>query len=83
MFLNFKSFYFAEGPVTCETVYETECQTSYHLHEVEEDQPKCETQMVGYCLTKSGNRSNTESTKLYYHLINVLKLFCRWKSVGM
>ena len=57
MFLNFKSFYFAEGPVTCETVYETECQTSYHLHEVEEDQPKCETQMVSYCWTKSGNRS--------------------------
>jgi hypothetical protein len=38
-----------EGPVTCETVYETECQTSYHLHEVEEDQPKCETQMMEKC----------------------------------
>ena len=35
-----------EGPVVCETVYETECQTSYHLHEVEEDVPNCETQLV-------------------------------------
>ena len=38
----------AEGPIVCETVYETECQTSYHLHEVEEDQPKCTTQLVSY-----------------------------------
>ena len=39
-------FLILEGPIVCETVYETECQTSYHLHEVEEDVPKCETQMV-------------------------------------
>jgi len=38
-----------EGPIVCETVYETECQTSYHLHEVEEDVPKCETQMMEKC----------------------------------
>jgi len=38
-----------EGPVVCETVYETECQTSYHLHEVEEDQPKCRTQLMEKC----------------------------------
>ena len=45
---SFQSYfsYFTEGPIVCETVYETECQTSYHLHEVEEDVPKCETQMV-------------------------------------
>lgn len=38
-----------EGPIVCETVYETECQTSYHLHEVEEDQPKCTTQLMEKC----------------------------------
>lgn len=38
-----------DGPVECETVYETECQTSYHLHEVEEDVPNCETQLMEKC----------------------------------
>jgi hypothetical protein len=38
-----------DGPVVCETVYETECQTSYHLHEVEEDVPNCETQLMEKC----------------------------------
>ena len=37
---------FTEGPIECETVYETECATTYHLHEVEEDSPNCKIQMV-------------------------------------
>ena len=40
---------FTEGPIECETVYETECATTYHLHEVEEDSPNCKIQMVS-CL---------------------------------
>ena len=46
-----------EGPIVCETVYETECQTSYHLHEVEEDVPKCETIMVCIKLPIFWNRT--------------------------
>lgn len=38
-----------EGPITCETVYETECATSYHLHEVEEDSPNCKIQIMEKC----------------------------------
>jgi hypothetical protein len=38
-----------EGPIVCETVYETECSTSYHLHEVEEDTPNCKIQIMEKC----------------------------------
>merc|ERR1712165_613439 len=38
-----------EGPTVCEKVYESTCETSYHVHEVEEDSPKCETQMMEKC----------------------------------
>ena len=32
-----------EGPEECKTVYESQCKTSYHEHEVEDDIVKCET----------------------------------------
>ena len=32
-----------EGPVECKTVYESQCQTRYHEHDVEEDKVECET----------------------------------------
>ena len=32
-----------EGPVECTTVYESECETRYHEHDVEEDKVECET----------------------------------------
>lgn len=35
-----------EGEIVCETVYESECETTYHIHEVEDDTPECETQYV-------------------------------------
>lgn len=42
---------FTAGPIECETVYETECSTAYHLHEVEEDSPNCRIQMVSCAQT--------------------------------
>ena len=30
----------------CESVFETECKTNYHEHEVEEDEPDCRIMMV-------------------------------------
>jgi len=38
--------FFAAGPTVCETVYESECATSYHEHEVEEDVPQCQIMQV-------------------------------------
>ena len=32
-----------EGPVECKTVYESECETRYHEHDVEDDVVTCET----------------------------------------
>ncbi|TRY69510.1 hypothetical protein TCAL_09406 [Tigriopus californicus] len=32
-----------EGPEECKTVYETQCETRYHEHEVEDDVVDCET----------------------------------------
>jgi len=32
-----------EGPVECRTVYESQCQTRYHEHDVEDDVVNCET----------------------------------------
>merc|ERR1712121_172567 len=32
-----------EGPVECRTVYESQCQTRYHEHDVEDDVVECET----------------------------------------
>ena len=32
-----------EGPVECKTVYESECETRYHEHQVEDDVVECET----------------------------------------
>jgi len=37
------------GPTVCETVFESECKTSYHVHEVEEDKPNCTIQMMEKC----------------------------------
>ena len=34
------------GPTVCETVFESQCKTHYHVHEVEEDKPNCQIQMV-------------------------------------
>ena len=38
------------GPTVCETVFESECKTSYHVHEVEEDKPNCTIQMVVFLI---------------------------------
>merc|ERR1712029_390935 len=32
-----------EGPVECRTVYESQCETRYHEHDVEDDVVNCET----------------------------------------
>ena len=32
-----------EGPIECSTVYESQCQTRYHEHDVDEDKVVCET----------------------------------------
>jgi len=32
-----------EGPIECKTVYESQCETRYHEHEVEDDVVTCET----------------------------------------
>ena len=32
-----------EGPEECKTVYESQCATRYHEHEVEDDVVECET----------------------------------------
>merc|ERR1712240_702779 len=32
-----------EGPVECKTVYESQCETRYHEHDVEDDVVNCET----------------------------------------
>jgi len=32
-----------EGPIECKTVHETQCETRYHEHEVEDDVVSCET----------------------------------------
>merc|ERR1712168_1325765 len=32
-----------EGPIECKTVYESQCETRYHEHEVEDDVVSCET----------------------------------------
>jgi hypothetical protein len=34
------------GPIVCETVYESECATTYHVHAVEDDVPKCRIMQV-------------------------------------
>ena len=36
------------GPTVCETVYESECETHYHVHDVEDDTPDC-TEVVVSC----------------------------------
>ena len=43
------AFLSPSGPTVCETVYESECATSYHAHEVEEDVPDCRTMYVEKC----------------------------------
>ncbi len=35
-----------EGPEECKTVYESECETRYHQHDVEDDIVECETIQV-------------------------------------
>lgn len=37
------------GPTVCETVFESQCKTHYHVHEVEEDKPSCNIQMMEKC----------------------------------
>lgn len=37
------------GPEVCETVYESECETSYHVHEVEDEVANCWTMNVTKC----------------------------------
>merc|ERR1711962_652190 len=38
-----------EGPVECRTVYESQCQTRYHEHDVEDDVVECETVQEEKC----------------------------------
>merc|ERR1711936_535991 len=38
-----------EGPVECKTVYESNCETRYHPHEVEDDVVECETVQEEKC----------------------------------
>jgi hypothetical protein len=33
----------------CETVYESECETSFHEHEIKEDTPNCRIMQVEKC----------------------------------
>ena len=69
-----------EGPVECKTVYESQCQTRYHEHDVEEDKVECETIQEekcedvtqGYTTEKKCTKwpkqvcsSNTEQVKKY------------------
>lgn len=39
------------GPTVCEKVFESECATKYHVHEIEEDKPNCTIQMMEKCRT--------------------------------
>jgi len=53
-----------EGPEECKTVYESNCETSYHEHEVEDDvvdcveeyEEKCEDVTQGYSTTQECSR---------------------------
>merc|ERR1712168_390947 len=38
-----------EGPIECKTVHETQCETRYHEHEVEDDVVSCETVQEEKC----------------------------------
>merc|ERR1712142_667796 len=38
-----------EGPIECRTVYESQCQTRYHEHDVEDDVVECETVQEEKC----------------------------------
>merc|ERR1711931_17043 len=38
-----------EGPVECRTVYESQCETRYHEHDVEDDVVECETVQEEKC----------------------------------
>merc|ERR1712042_246329 len=38
-----------EGPEECRTVYESQCQTRYHEHDVEDDVVECETVQEEKC----------------------------------
>ena len=38
-----------EGPEECKTVYDSECQTSYHEHDVEDDVVNCYTEQEEKC----------------------------------
>ena len=55
------------GPEVCETVYESECETSYHEHEVEEDTPSCRIMQVTNVLI-----SKSFLTVFFLFLIEIL-----------
>merc|ERR1711917_34006 len=38
-----------EGPIECKTVYESQCETRYHEHDVEDDVVECETVQEEKC----------------------------------
>lgn len=53
-----------EGEVECRTVYESFCETTYHIHEVEDDVVECETIQEEKCEDKTqGYSTTTECTK--------------------
>lgn len=39
-----------EGPIECKTVYESQCETRYHEHDVEDDVVECETIQEEKCV---------------------------------
>merc|ERR1719378_700965 len=41
-----------EGPVECKTVYESQCETRYHEHDVEDDVVNCKTVYESQCETR-------------------------------
>lgn len=61
------------GPVECRTEYESECETKYHKHYVEDDVPdcvtlkeyKCETVVKGYSEEEVG-RKNQRNALLHF-----------------
>ena len=57
------------GPEVCETVYESECETSYHEHEVEEDTPSCRIMQVKiFFIPKIPRKATTFTLQIRLHL---------------
>merc|ERR1711872_40927 len=53
-----------EGPIECKTVYESQCETRYHEHEVEDDVVTCETIQEEKCEVVKKYTPETECKKV-------------------